>query len=68
MLDLLKQKVRMTETENGAATYETSGSECLDLFASIGAFRHAGDEEIINCFIRAYMENADLAMKILFYA
>lgn len=47
MLDLLKQKVRMTETENGAATYETSGSECLDLFASIGAFRHAGDEEII---------------------
>ena len=68
MLDLLKQKVRMTETENGAATYETSGSECLDLFASIGAFRHAGDEEIINCFIRAYTENADLAMKILFYA
>ena len=40
----------------------------MDLFASIGAFRHAGDEEIINCFIRAYMENADLAMKILFYA
>lgn len=61
MLDLLKQKARMTETENGAVTYETSGSECLDLFASIGAFRHAGDEEIINCFIRAYMENADLA-------
>lgn len=68
MLDLLKQKARMTETENGAVTYEISGSECLDLFASIGAFRHAGDEEIINCFIRAYTENADLAMKILFYA
>lgn len=37
----------MTFTENGAVTYESTGSECLDLFAAIGALRRENDEEII---------------------
>ena len=68
MLDSIRQEAAMTWTENGAATYESTGSECLDLVASIGALRHASDAEIIIRFIRAYTENPDIAMKLLFYA
>ena len=68
MLDHIKQEGNMTLTENGAATYLTSGSDCLDLFATVGALRHASDEEIISRFICAYTENPVLAMKLLFFA
>lgn len=68
MLEYMKQESNMTFTENGAVTYESTGSECLDLFAAIGALRRENDEEIIARFIRAYTESPDLAMKILFFA
>lgn len=68
MLDMLKQEANITLTENGAATNATSGSDCLDLFATIGALRRESDEEIITRFVRAYSENADMAMKLLFFA
>ena len=67
MLKYLKQEANYTLTENGAATYQTTGSDCLDLFASSGALRRENDEEIISRFLRAWTENADLAMKLLFY-
>lgn len=67
MLDYMK-KVNMTLTENGAVTYDSTGSDCLDLFATIGALRRESDEEIVSRFMRAYTEDADLAMKLLFYA
>lgn len=68
MLDYLKNETNRTLTENGAATYRTSCSDCLDLFATIGALRHSSESEIINRFMKAYTENPDLAMKILFFA
>lgn len=68
MLEYIKNEANMTLTENGAATYESTGSECLDLFASIGALRRESDEEIIKRFVRAYTENPYIAMKILFFA
>ena len=43
-------------------------SDCLDLFAAAGALRNASDEEICSRFLRAFAENRDIAMKILFYA
>lgn len=58
----------MTVTENGAATHITTESDCLDLFATIGALRRESDSEIITRFIRAYSENRDIAMKLLFFA
>ena len=67
MLNELKHEAGKTLTENGAVTLRTTGSECLDLFASIGALRSAGDEEIIVRFVRAFAEDRDLAMKTLFY-
>lgn len=68
MLNYIKQEANMTKTENGAAAYESTGSECLDLFSTIGALRRESDREIIIRFIRAYTENPDTAMKILFFA
>lgn len=67
MLNYLKNESSETYTENGAVTYKTTGSDCLDLFASIGAIRRNSDEDIINRFIRAFTESPDFAMKILFF-
>ena len=67
-LDALKEEANKTLTENLAVTYRSSGSECVDLFASIGALRSASDEEIVRRFIKAWTDDRDLAMKILFYA
>ena len=68
MLEYIKQEANKTLTEKGAATYESTGSECLDLFATVGALRREADAEIITRFIRAYTEDPDLAMKLLFFA
>ena len=68
MLDALKMELNRTYTENGAVTLESSGSDCLDLFGTAGALRKASDEEIRVRFLRAWAEDPDLAMKILFFA
>ncbi len=68
MLQELKNQLNQTETENGAVTFRTSGSDCVDFFATVGALRSADDAEIMQRFIRAYAENPDAAMKILFFA
>ena len=57
-----------TYTENGAVTYCSTQSACLDLFATVGALRRAPADEITGRFCQAYAEDADLAMKTLFYA
>ena len=67
MMNELKNEANRTLTENGAATLRTTGSDCLDLFAAIGALRTAEEQEIIVRFIRAFAEDRDLAMKLLFY-
>ena len=68
MLNELKNEANRTLTENGAATLRTTGSDCLDLFATIGALRNAQEQEIIVRFMRAFAEDRDLAMKMLFYS
>ncbi len=68
MLRYIKEEANLTMTENGAVTFESTGSHCLDLFGTIGALRREADREIITRFIRAYTENSDMAMKILFFA
>ena len=67
MLNYLKNEANRTFTENGAVTYESSMSDCLDLFAAIGAIRREPDRNIVARFIRAFAENGDIAMKILFF-
>ena len=68
MLNYLKNEANKTVTENGAATYLTTESDCLDLFATIGALRHGSESEIEARFMRAFTENRDIAMKLLFFA
>ncbi|WP_026499029.1 DUF2828 family protein [Butyrivibrio sp. WCD2001] len=68
MLSFLKKEANITYTENGAVTYVSTQSDCLDLFATIGALRRASEEDIITRFVKAYAEDADLAMKMLFFA
>ena len=68
MLRALKKEANKTLTENGAYTYISTESFCLDLFATAGALRKASDEEIVSRFIKAFAEDRDLAMKMLFFA
>lgn len=68
MLKHLKNEANRTFTENGALTQKTTYSDCLDLFAVIGALRGAQEKDIVDRFVRAYVENADVAMKTVFFA
>ena len=68
MLDMLKKSSALTTTENGAVTYSTSGSDCLDLFFRAGAFRFSDDEEIRQAVIRAFYDDQETALKTVFYA
>jgi len=68
MLNELKGALNMTTTENGAPAYVSTKSECLDLFSRIGALRGRDHQEVQALFEKAYVEDKDLAMKILFYA
>ena len=67
-LEELRKEENLTYTENGALTNRSTNSYCLDLFATIGALRNAEDNEIISKFIKAYTEDNNMAMKILFFA
>ena len=67
MLRYLKQASAMSLTENGALTYRTSGSDCLDLFFRAGAMRAASEDEIRTVVLRAFAEDPVAAMRILFY-
>ena len=68
MLEYIKSEANRAYTENGALSYATTHSDCLDLFATIGALRSAEDQEIISRFQGAFAEDPDLAMKTLLFA
>ena len=68
LVNMIDNVLNRYYTENGAVTLETTGDCCLDLFAAIGALRHVSDEDICLRFMRAYAEDRDKAMKILFFA
>ena len=54
MLEFLKNMANETRTENGAVTLRTTGSDCLNLFAAIGALRSQNEVEIEKRFLRAF--------------
>lgn len=67
-LNAISEEANKTFTENGAVTLLSSNNLCLDFFATVGALRNQSDNEIWKRFFKAYVENPDYAMKILFYA
>lgn len=63
-----KQTATMKLTENGAVAYSTTSNALLDLFAQIGALRPRSENEIAIKYAEAYAVDAELAVKMLFYA
>ncbi len=68
MLKFLRREANTAYTANGAVSNASTMSDCLDFFATAGALRNTDDDEIVTRFIRAFAEDKDIAMKILFYA
>ena len=67
LLSIMKETASETRTLNGAKTYDSSGDACLDLFAVAGGMRYRSSKAQRQLFDRAYIENPELAMKLLFY-
>lgn len=63
----LKRDSNLTYTENGGLTHKTLDSKVLTMFALGGAYRTRSDADVILLFKNAFEEDANLAMKCLFY-
>ena len=66
-LENLKEQADYTRTLNGALIHGSTGDACLDLFAVAGGMRYRHPADVIRMFELAYIENRDLAMKLLFH-
>ncbi len=61
------QTPKMTQTENGALAFATTGHPLTDFFASFGAMRLSSESQIIEAFIEASAFNLKDAVKLLFF-
>ena len=66
-LNSMKREANFTTTENGATALKSTNNYCLDAFGSLGAMRKSNEEDIISTFSKAYAENTELALRMLFY-
>ena len=57
----------VSETENGALGYRTTGTELVDINFQVSFMRNMSEGEIVNKFTRAFYENKLLAIKWLFF-
>lgn len=67
LLNGMKAATNYALTENGGITHKTTNSDLLDMFAMGAAMRNRSDEDVILMFKKAFAENAELAMKMVFY-
>ena len=63
----MKENANYTRTLNGAVAHASTGEACLDFFAVAGGMRYRKRDEQIRLFERAYIEDPELAMKLLFH-
>ena len=54
-------------TANGAVTHSTSDSRLLDFFSIAGAMRNQSDYDILLAWEKAYLENSELALRMLLW-
>lgn len=66
--EAMENKSNWKLTENGASARTTTGDNLIDLFAVIGAMREREESDIISMWENAYRENAELAVRMIFYA
>ena len=66
-INALEEKFNYKFTENGAIALKSTGSKVYDLFAFGGAYRKRNEDDCILLFKNAFEEDANLAMKALFY-
>lgn len=55
-------------TQNEGATNKSSLSHCVDLFFQIGSMRSSTEDDVILAWTRAFLEDPEIAIKILFWA
>ena len=67
MNDFIKVMNNTTETENGALTNISTFDSCLDWFFHGAALRGQVTNRIIDLFSKAFNENPQVALRILFY-
>lgn len=65
--EAVHNEAKWTETWNGCDTLATTDSACLDMFGRAGAMRAASEEDKEILFSRAFAEDKDIAVKLLFY-
>ena len=63
----MKKDSNIGLTENGGVSHKSTNSKVLDIFATGGAYRNKSDKDVILLFKNALEEDANLAMKCLFY-
>lgn len=66
--EAMENKSNWKLTENDAPARTTTGDNLIDLFAVIGAMREREESDIISMWENAYRENAELAVRMIFYA
>ena len=67
VLNAMQTQANYKETENGGVALKSTRSAVLDMFALCGAYRSRSEDDCILMFKNALEENADLALKCLFY-
>ena len=66
LIDSIQTKDSMTA--NGMEAHSTTSSSVLDMFFLSGASRNLSESDIINLWVKAVNEDANLAYKALFYS
>ena len=69
MFKMIEQELKnVSVTENGAVGYKSTGSALVDINYKISSFRNEDEEQIGLAFEKAFKENAEYALKWLFFA
>ncbi len=64
----IEKEMNYTLTENGAIAHKSTLDKVVDLFAQISAMRGRSPLDKIDLFLDAYVQDKELAIKILFYS
>ena len=66
-MNMIKNELNTSTTENGAIGYKSTGNELVDLNFAVSSMRGWTEDQIINAFGQAYAKYGILAIKWLFY-